>query len=271
MTGDGGGEELSCTPPLPLGWKPTALTPVLAGTPLGDPIEVGALAAVLKRPQTQTLQAVELAAAKSWVGHGETAAGAIGLLRSASRLQQHQRAAILHLRQLNAYVTGALDDTSTLFVAGRQCSPGTSTSTQGAASVGISAFAFQGTNAHAILSSLARERGSEQLQEGPGPTAVLGWQRRRIWYVPPVHQLLFRVVAAGGGQVAYDMALGRPSLAYIWHHPVRGGRCLGASHARTRVLSLSMVLPSAAGARPRAGASGCNAGGGTGCCPNARR
>ena len=47
------------------------------GTPLGDPIEVGAALAVLSGSATP----VRLTAAKSRVGHAEPAAGAIGMLQ----------------------------------------------------------------------------------------------------------------------------------------------------------------------------------------------
>ncbi len=47
------------------------------GTPLGDPIEVGAALAVLSGSETP----VQLTAAKSRVGHAEPAAGAIGMLQ----------------------------------------------------------------------------------------------------------------------------------------------------------------------------------------------
>ena len=47
------------------------------GTPLGDPIEVGAALAVLRGSRAS----VRLSAAKSRVGHAEPAAGAIGMLQ----------------------------------------------------------------------------------------------------------------------------------------------------------------------------------------------
>ena len=47
------------------------------GTPLGDPIEVGAVLAVVRGRG----QPVALSAAKSHVGHAEPAAGAVGLLQ----------------------------------------------------------------------------------------------------------------------------------------------------------------------------------------------
>lgn len=63
------------------------------GTPLGDPIEVGAAAAVLGQPSwmhipgdvRQQSQALCLGAAKSTLGHTEPAAGATAMCKSLFR------------------------------------------------------------------------------------------------------------------------------------------------------------------------------------------
>ena len=47
------------------------------GTPLGDPIEVNAALAVLRR----TVTSVQFSAAKSRVGHAEAAAGGVGMVQ----------------------------------------------------------------------------------------------------------------------------------------------------------------------------------------------
>ena len=203
-----------------------------AGTALGDPIEVGALAAVIKRGPGSAIAPTELAAAKSLYGHAETAAGVVGMMRAAGRLQGHARAGILHLRSLNAYVEGALASSPGTFAASRQAAPGP-LPVAAAMHAGCSAFAFQGTNAHAVLGSrpadaLALADGvpaaaRQQPASGSGTAAFAGWQRRRFWYLPASHQLLFRVAAAGGGAAAFEVALGRTPLAYLWEHQVREG------------------------------------------------
>ena len=48
---------------------------LLAGTSLGDPIEVGALAAALVEPRQPGKRPLALMAAKSWSGHAEPGAG----------------------------------------------------------------------------------------------------------------------------------------------------------------------------------------------------
>ncbi len=57
------------------------------GTPLGDPIELGAIQAVLMG-SSQRAVPLQVVAAKSWVGHTEAASGVMGLLQAALGLQQ---------------------------------------------------------------------------------------------------------------------------------------------------------------------------------------
>lgn len=65
----------------------TALQLHGTGTPLGDPIELGAAQAVLMG-NSQREQPIQIAAAKSWIGHTEAASGVMGLLQAALGLQQ---------------------------------------------------------------------------------------------------------------------------------------------------------------------------------------
>jgi len=80
------------------------------GTPLGDPIEIGAAAAVLvesiavqraRRPLT-------LMASKSWLGHAEPAAGMVGLAHATIALGNAASLGVSHLRELNPYVVTSL-------------------------------------------------------------------------------------------------------------------------------------------------------------------
>ena len=199
-----------------------------AGTALGDPIEVGALAAVMERGtgSSAAQPAVELAAAKSLLGHAETAAGVVGMLRAAGLLQQQQRAAVLHLCSLNAYVEGILDSALGKFAAARQPAAGLLPS-GGSMNAGCSSFAFQGTNAHALLRS--QQLGGNANQQAAGGV-LSAWQRRRFWYIPAPHQLLFGAAVAGSGGrtiAAFDVVLGRPALAFLWEHQVGRGVVLG--------------------------------------------
>ena len=70
------------------------------GTPLGDPIEVGAASAVLRPPGVEAGQPLRLAADKSWHGHTEPAAGLLGLHEAAAALCATLAAPISHLIQV---------------------------------------------------------------------------------------------------------------------------------------------------------------------------
>ena len=201
----------------------------IAGTALGDPIEVGALAAVIKRPPGAGT-ATELVAAKSCFGHAETAAGLVGVSRALARLQALARSPVLHLINPNPYVSGVLEDSSSCgsscgssFAAARQAAPGLLPAS-GSLHAGCSAFAFQGTNAHAVLSSQLAPAVQHAGAPGGGDAAEAAWQRRRYWYQPAAHHLLASVAVGAGGprfSAAFEVALGRPALAFLWEHQVR--------------------------------------------------
>ena len=77
------------------------------GTPLGDPIEVGAAAAVLLKAGLPRSAPLHLTAAKSFMGHAEPAAGIVGIAKLALILGQQAADPILHLTSINPYVASA--------------------------------------------------------------------------------------------------------------------------------------------------------------------
>lgn len=88
----------------------TALQMHGTGTPLGDPIEVGAAAAVFVDGQAavRSQRHLTLFASKSWLGHAEPAAGMVGLSHATAALGHTATLAISHLRELNPYVVSSL-------------------------------------------------------------------------------------------------------------------------------------------------------------------
>ncbi len=68
------------------------------GTPLGDPIEMGGIAAVLLSKDRAADMPLLLAAHKSSAGHAEAAAGLVGLACATLALENASLPAILHLR-----------------------------------------------------------------------------------------------------------------------------------------------------------------------------
>ena len=122
------------------------------GTPLGDPIEVGAAAAVFLNSKSDLPNSrLMLLAAKSWVGHSEPAAGIAGLAHAQLALQHQMQLPILHLRGVNPHVASALEQglTRGRFQMPRQQAGmlgmlGTDAEHSGSMlRCGVSAFAFQ--------------------------------------------------------------------------------------------------------------------------------
>lgn len=127
------------------------------GTPLGDPIEVGAVAAVLvaggrrvlSGPTAPAPAPLTLSAGKSKAGHTEAASGALGLAHALLGLGSQQPHPLLHLRAVNPMLEASL----AAGAGGHGCAPawmlprgamgGPSAQTPEAAVTGVSAFAFQ--------------------------------------------------------------------------------------------------------------------------------
>ncbi len=86
----------------------------------------------------------------------------------------------------------------------------------------MSAFAFQGTNAHVTLASVPTAADAATLKSASSPT----WQRRRYWYLPEAHALLCRAVSWGSepGTAAFELQLTQPRLAWLRDHQVTRAR-----------------------------------------------
>lgn len=83
--------------------------------------------------------------------------------------------------------------------------------------MGVSAFAFQGTNAHTILRRLPAQTSKARLTVGND----VPFDRREIWHIPPVHNLLRRCASLGVGTAVFELAFGQATAAYLWEHKVR--------------------------------------------------
>ena len=139
------------------------------GTPLGDPIEVNAavdafffLHLRLRRrtsssptddASTATAVVLVLEAVKSWRGHAEPAAGVLGLATLRSQLAELATHGQCHLRAMNPHASDASLKAfgrggGVVAPRGRSAAvDARAASTRG----GVSAFAFQGTNAHVAM------------------------------------------------------------------------------------------------------------------------
>lgn len=114
------------------------------GTPLGDPIEIASLRAVLDDEQSNGR--VLVGSVKTNIGHLESAAGIAGLIKSVLALRNEAIPPHLHLKEVNPYLS--LED-SRLEI-GTYLRPWKRRDRPRFA--GVSSFGFGGTNAHVILS-----------------------------------------------------------------------------------------------------------------------
>ena len=122
------------------------------GTPLGDPIEVGALAQVFQGHLSSVATVRTLVSNKSCYGHTEGAAGLTGLLLSACLVEKCSAPGIMHLRNVNPYVQAALSDWNSR---GRSVAfvPRENATAAGTGGIsGSSSFGMSGVNAHMLLS-----------------------------------------------------------------------------------------------------------------------
>ena len=195
-----------------------------AGTPLGDPIELGATAAVMAEASSAS-SPLALLAAKSWCGHSEPAAGVLGLAHAHMAISQQAVLPVTHLRALNPHIQSTFSTHGSdrrKLVAARQLAPMADANLGAALLCGTSAFAFQGTNAHAIMSV---KPAAEAAARSTGQKAVaLPFQQKRFWVAPLLHPLLntFKPQHDQHSVVVFEANLAVPSAAYLWDHMVAG-------------------------------------------------
>ena len=114
------------------------------GTPLGDPIEVRALALVYDGDD-KPREPLYISSVKTNLGHPEAAAGVASVIKIALSMQHRCIPAHLHLEQLNPHIE--VDLSRIVFPKKNTHWPACSTTRYAAAS----SFGFTGTNAHIVL------------------------------------------------------------------------------------------------------------------------
>jgi acyl carrier protein len=234
------------------------------GTGLGDPIEVGALAATLghggaARPAAAAASGRPphprlLAAGKSWIGHSEAAAGVTGLLHAASALRAAAAQAVLHLAAPNPYLAAPLSGGGGGgWALPRQAAGLAFGGATGEAVVrGVSSFAFQGTNAHALLRAPPPAAGTGGGGAAPAAAAAMPWRRAHTWAAPPARLLVAAALpfaaagSAGGPRVALEVRLDGPGAAWLRDNRIAGRAWLPTS----AVLEVAAEAASLAAAGP---------------------
>lgn len=134
------------------------------GTSVGDPIEAGALCAVLSEDRAPG-QPCLVGSVKTNIGHTEAAAGVAGLIKTALLLRNRKVPPNLHLKELNANIP---------WQAGQLVVPRESMPLPiygGPVIAGVNSFGIAGTNAHVVLrewrdqsDDRPQDQGSEQPQ-----------------------------------------------------------------------------------------------------------
>jgi acyl transferase domain-containing protein len=129
------------------------------GTPIGDPIEVEALASVLGKDRDPG-RPLKIGSIKTNIGHAEAAAGVAGLLKVVLSLQNETIPPHLHVQELNPrfpWGDAITVPTSAL--------PWTRAARRRVA--GVSAFGFSGTNAHVVLAESPAEQEAPRIADRP--------------------------------------------------------------------------------------------------------
>jgi acyl transferase domain-containing protein/SAM-dependent methyltransferase len=188
------------------------------GTPLGDPIEVAALASVFAgRPAGS----IALGTVKSNIGHTETAAGIAGLIKAVLMLEEGRLAPTLHVARPNPRI--GLERTPFRLV--QSAEPW-----QGPRRIGVSSFGIGGSNAHVVL-----EAAPAPAVRRPAPAAPSG---QRYWYLPPRRpdHLLADATASGLGTTLHDIDLSCATDPWLADHRVAERILLpGAAYAASLV------------------------------------
>ncbi|MFJ2407198.1 type I polyketide synthase [Streptomyces xanthochromogenes] len=126
------------------------------GTAVGDPVELNALAQVLREGRADG-ERCAVGSAKTVVGHAEGAAGVVGVVKAVLCLEHRQVPGNRQLRHPNP----AVDWDSVPLHLPRET---LSLAAEGELAVGVNSFGVNGTNAHVILTTSPREA-----QEGDEP------------------------------------------------------------------------------------------------------
>ncbi|MEA5621832.1 polyketide synthase [Nostoc sp. UHCC 0251] len=122
------------------------------GTPLGDPIEVLALAKIFSQGRAPS-EPLLIGSVKTNIGHLEAAAGVAGLIKVVLALQNRQLPPHLHLQTPNPYIPWEKLSISVPTQLTHWPTPSASIADEqpGKRLAGVSAFGLSGTNVHILL------------------------------------------------------------------------------------------------------------------------
>ena len=135
------------------------------GTPVGDPIETGALGDALGRHRDRD-QPLLIGSVKSNLGHLEAASGVAGLVKALHCLHYRVVPATIHLENPNPHIR--LADWNLRIVTAN-----TPLAATGRLVIGVNSFGFGGANAHVILESPHPKVTTVKLKAAQRPRSVV--------------------------------------------------------------------------------------------------
>jgi len=190
--------------------------------------------------QLQVISLILLKLSKSF--GSPTAAGLMALLHAMATATHASLPQNLHLRNLNTHVAASLESSVGTHTSSSQ--PGQFTVPRQAACfthreplVGCSGFAFQGTNAHVLLSTATPRppaTASSNIVSSvskPVPTHAWScdWRPQHLWLLPPASQMLQRASApllkppkSAVGEAVFETDLCAARLSWLHDHVVGG-------------------------------------------------
>lgn len=129
------------------------------GTPLGDPIEVQALAKIFRKTSAAAPPCY-MGSVKGNIGHLETAAGIAGLIKVVLMMQHRQILPQAHFESLNPNIQLG----GTRLVIPREVMPW---QPQGPRIAGVSSYGFGGTNTHVVLEEASSAKAAASESDRP--------------------------------------------------------------------------------------------------------
>lgn len=178
------------------------------GTPLGDPIEIGALQTVFK-PRATPLY---VGSVKTNIGHLEYAAGVAGLMKLVLALQHGLLPPNLHLQTPNPHIDWGATPVQVPTTVTPWPVAGDAQERIG----GVSSFGFSGTNAHLIVAAAPTTETGKQLTERSTHLLTISAKSKQALqaYVQHYQTWLASQPTVTLGELCYTSHIGRSHFAH---------------------------------------------------------
>ena len=204
------------------------------GTPLGDPIEVGALANIFSMrsrnlPANRKQISTILLSSKSKLGHLETVSGLYGLIHLCQATSDHRSPMVVNLRAINKHAHKSIEESE--LAVPRENIPLQPLGSHAA----VSSFAFQGTNASASIEI-------HVALTSPYSRRIL-MKPKFLFVVPLIHPGLTIAKRGANKMVSCHFTL-RPSMAGLYDHRIESVPILPGAYSVDLMLHLHDYLSS---------------------------